>query len=71
MISELVLLTAVVLILYSFYKWITLNDNYFQRQNVKHLKPRFLVGNTAGMYFNKIDPVEFGLQLYNAFPDES
>ncbi|KAJ6634903.1 putative cytochrome P450 9f2 [Pseudolycoriella hygida] len=70
MIGELVLISAVVLLLFSFYKKMTVNDKYFERQNIKYLKPKFVVGNTGAMYFNKIDPVEIGLRFYNAFPDE-
>lgn len=71
MIGELVLLTALALFSYSFYKWATLNNGYFEHRHIKYMKPRFLVGNTAGMFFNKYTAIEFSKWVYDAFPNES
>lgn len=71
MIGELLLLTAIGLFTWAFYKWATLNDSYFERHNVKYMKPSFLVGNTGKMFSNKIDPLEYGKWLCSEFPNES
>lgn len=70
MLAELLLLTAIALFSWAFYKWSTLNNGYFERNNIKHMKPTFLVGNTASMFSNKLTACEFAQSIYNAFPDE-
>lgn len=70
MLDGLLLFVAATLIGYAFYKWATINNDFFEKQNVKYLKPRFLVGNTGGFYFNKYTATEYSLKIYNAFPDE-
>ncbi|XP_055309672.1 probable cytochrome P450 9f2 [Sitodiplosis mosellana] len=70
MIGILLLLSAILLIVYAFYKWATLNNDYFERQNLKYMKPTFLVGNTGGAFANKYTPAEFLDMIFQAFPDE-
>lgn len=70
MFGELLLLTAITLVVYSFYKWATINDKFFERRNIKFIKPTFLVGNTGGLFLNKYTAIEFAKKLYNEFPDE-
>ena len=70
MFGELLLSAAISLILYAFYKWATANNDYFERRNIKYLKPKFLIGNIAGAYFNKYTGAEFSEKLYQAFQDE-
>lgn len=70
MLGELLLLVALALFSYAFYKWATLNNGYFERNNIKYMKPTFLVGNTAAMFTNKLNACEFGKRFYDAFPDE-
>ncbi|XP_055306358.1 uncharacterized protein LOC129570685 [Sitodiplosis mosellana] len=71
MIGEILLFAAISLISYAFYKWATINNDFFERRNIKYLKPRFLVGNTGGLFFNKYTAAAFSQKLYQAFPDES
>lgn len=71
MIGESLLLIAVILFSWAFYKWATLNNNYFERRNVKHMTPNFIVGNTGGMFLNKYTAIEFNSWIYNAFPNEA
>lgn len=71
MIGELLLLVAVALFSWAFYKWATLNNTHFDRRNVKHMKPNFIVGNTVGMFMNKYTAIEFCDWIYNAFPNEA
>lgn len=71
MFGELLLLVAISLITYAFYKWATINYDYFEKRNIKCMKPKFLVGNTGGFFLNKYTAHEFSLKIYNAFPKES
>lgn len=71
MLGELILIVAVSLISFAFYKWATLNNNYFAKRNLKYIQPYFLVGNTGGFFFNKYTAIEFAQKLYYTFPDES
>ena len=71
MIGEFLLCAAIALFSFAFYKWATLNNGYFERRGVKHMKPSFLVGNTAGVFFQKCNAIEFGKMLYDTFPHES
>lgn len=71
MLGEVLLFAAVSLIAFAFYKWATLNNDYFLKRNLKYLKPKFLVGNTGGLFLNKYTAPEFAQKLYKAFPDES
>lgn len=70
MFGELVLFAAILLLSYAFYKWATLNNDYFERRNIKYMKPSFLIGSTGVAFSNKYSAVEFAQRLYNAFPDE-
>lgn len=70
MIESLVLSIGLGLIAYGIYKWATLNDDYFVKRNLAHLKPSFLIGNTGGLFMKQHRPNEFFQNLYNAFPKE-
>lgn len=71
MFAEFLLLTAIVLLTYAFYKWATVDNDYFAQRNIKFLKPKFLVGNTGGLFLNRFTAIEFSKNLYNAFPNET
>lgn len=71
MLGELLLFAAISLISYAFYKWATLNNDFFEKRNVKYSKPKFLVGNTAGLFLNKYTATSFAQKTYKEFPDES
>ncbi|XP_031624496.1 probable cytochrome P450 9f2 [Contarinia nasturtii] len=71
MLGEILLIATVGLISYAFYKWATINNDFFERRNIKCMKPRFIVGNTGGLFTNKYTVTEFAQKLYNAFPNES
>lgn len=57
-------------ILYGIYKWSTHTYTYWAERNVKFIKPKFLVGNTGGLLFNRHILSEYISSIYNAFPDE-
>lgn len=71
MLGELLLFAAISLLAFAFYKWATLNNDYFEKRNMKYMKPTFLVGNTAAIFTNKYTATEFVQILYQAFPDEA
>lgn len=71
MLGELLLSAAITLLAYAFYKWATINNDYFQRRNVKFMPPKFLVGNTGGLFSNRYTATEYAQMVYNAFPSES
>lgn len=68
MIGVLLLFVAVFLLSYAFYKWATLNNDYFERRNMKYLKPSFFIGSTGDAFSKKYTAAEFAEKLYNAFP---
>lgn len=70
MIDGTLLLAAICLASYAFYKWATSNNDFFEKRNVEFMKPRFLFGNTGGLFFNKYDATEFADKIYKAFPNE-
>lgn len=70
MLAEILLITAISLLLFALYKWITLNNDFFEIRNMKYMKPRFLFGNTGGLFINKYTAREFMQKLYNAYPNE-
>lgn len=56
--------------LYAFYKWAIANQDYFSKRNIKHLKPKFLVGNTAGLFMKRFRAPTFYDSMYYEFPNE-
>lgn len=66
-----VVFVAICLISYAFYKWATINNDYFKKRNIKFKKPHFFVGNTGGKFSNKYNAADFSQILYQSFPDES
>lgn len=71
MISELVLSTALCLLSWAFYKWATANNRYFERRNVKYMKPTFFIGNSADIISAKYTATEYTKKIYESFPDEA
>lgn len=70
MLFELLLIATCSLLLFAFYKWATFNYDFFEKRNVKHLKPTFLVGNLGGVFMNRYTAIEFAQMLYQSFPDQ-
>lgn len=70
MLAGILLIIAISLLLFALYKWIVLNNDFFKIRNMKYMKPRFLFGNTGGLFINKYTASEFMQKLYQAFPDE-
>lgn len=66
---EVVVLAVICILSYAFYKWATINNDYFKKRNLKYKKPHFLVGNTGGKYSNKYNAAEYSEMLYKAYPD--
>lgn len=70
MLSELLLAVGIGLIVYAFYKWVTLNNDYFAIRNLPFKKPSFLLGSTGGFFLGRYAGPEFGKMIYNMFPNE-
>lgn len=70
MLEGLLICVAIALVLYAFYKWATINNDFFEKHNLKSLKPKFLFGNTGGVFFNQYSGAEFCDMMYDAFPNE-
>ncbi|KAJ6636759.1 putative cytochrome P450 9f2 [Pseudolycoriella hygida] len=68
MFDVLLLLTAVSLFAYAFYKWVTKNYNYFKDRNLAFITPKFLVGNFGAFLTKQLTAQEFSDYLYNAHP---
>lgn len=65
---ELLLWCAITLILYGIYKYITLNNDYFQKLGIVHMKPTFLFGNMGTFLFRKVTAYEFANEIHTTFP---
>lgn len=70
MIDLVLLFTAVGLIIYSFYKYVTRNNDYFKKRGIPFIKPKFLIGSSAEFFFKKITLSELMRRLYNSYPSE-
>lgn len=70
MFGELLLFVASILLSYAFYKWVNLNNDFFERRNIKFVKPTFLLGNILDLMSQKYTALEYAQKLSNAFPDE-
>lgn len=70
MFNTFLLPLGIALIAYGIYKWITLNDDYFENKNVVYLRPTFLLGNTGRFFMKQVRTNEFYQNLYNSFPNE-
>lgn len=69
MIAEFLLWSGVSLLLYAFYKWGTIHNDYFKKRGVSFIKPTFLIGSNAGFFmFRKQDMIEFMDDVYRANP---
>lgn len=53
-----------------FIKWANKHHEYFAERKIRHVMPRFLVGNTFGLFAKKYRAHEFMQGLYNRFPNE-
>lgn len=71
MFAELVLAVAIGSLAYAFYKWATINNDYFKRRGIKSMNPTFLIGNMSTQFLKRITAVEFAQQIYNRFPEET
>ena len=70
MITWFIATIAVVLAAIKFYYWATLNNDYFEKYEIKFVKPQFLLGTTGTLFLKKYAPNVFYTQLYNKFPNE-
>lgn len=70
MFDVLLILVAISLFGYAFFKWATKNDNYFKERNLAFIKPTFLLGNLGAFAMKQLTAREFSDSLYNAHPNK-
>lgn len=70
MLPTILLLTSLALFFYAFYKWATLNNDYFLKKGVPFRKPTFLFGNSGNMILRKLSIAHYMQYQYNQFPDK-
>lgn len=70
MLAALLIIIAIFLIALAFYQWATLNNDYFEKRNMKYMKPKFLLGYAGEFFFGRRTLAAFAQELYQAFPDE-
>lgn len=65
MIGDFLLWSGISLLLYAFYKWATINNDYFVKRGITHMKPTFLIGNNARfLLLRQQTMTEFMNELY-------
>jgi hypothetical protein len=52
-IKKMIVWLGVAAAAFLFYKWATNNNDYFEKRGVKFMKPTFLLGSHATMFFEK------------------
>lgn len=70
MIISYATVAGIALICYGIYKWGTSNNDYFEKRNIKFLKPFFLLGSVGGFFAGRYTLNEFIANAYNSFPSE-
>lgn len=45
MLDSVLLPLGISLILYGIYKWMTINNDYFEKRGIQHIKPTIALGN--------------------------
>lgn len=63
----LVLTLGLVAIGVLIYKWMTINNDYFEKLGIPYLKPTFFIGCNYRMYTGKISTPDYFKELYNQF----
>lgn len=70
MLAIVLLIIAIFLFSLAFYKWATLNNDYFEKRDIKYVKPTFLFGIMGEFLFGRRTIAAFAEGLYRVFPDE-
>lgn len=70
MIVATLLFTVLLWISYVIFNRINHKYEYFKKRGVPHLKPLFLLGNSAQKVFRRTSGAEYAKHLYNIFPLE-
>lgn len=69
MLQAAVLVAGLGLIGLAFYKWVTLNNDYFAKRSVPFIKPTFLLGATGGMIMRLHRMDTWCKWMYNEYCD--
>ncbi|XP_031627729.1 probable cytochrome P450 9f2 [Contarinia nasturtii] len=70
MLSDLLFHILIGIVLYLFYKWATINNDYFVKRKILHLDSVFLVGNTFELFLMRSYPAKWLESVYYRFPKE-
>lgn len=70
MIESIIVGIVVALLVHGIYKWMTLNNNFFEKQGIPHLTSFLCFGNTIGFFVRKYNPYQFSDMLYRKFSNE-
>lgn len=65
---DFLLWVAISLILYGIYKYLTLNNDYFQKLGIVHMKPSFFFGNMGAFLLRQTTIYDFANEIYTIFP---
>lgn len=64
MFDILLILVAISLFGYAFFKWAKSNENYFKDRNLAFAKPKFLLGNVGAFMMKQQTALELSDSLY-------
>lgn len=56
--------------MYALFKWITRNENFFEKNGIKRVPGPPMVGNTSHMLMRKVTTQKFVTDVYNFNPEE-
>lgn len=54
----------------AFFKWATLNRDYFAKRGIKHFPSKFLIGDTTALYTKRTNGAAFLEMIHHRFPKE-
>lgn len=57
-------------VIYTLYRWITAQRDYFEKRQIKHFKPENLTHNMFWMFLKRTNPGEFLRSIYFSYPHE-
>lgn len=68
MVQEVLIVS--IFIIYLFYKWATINDDYFKRRGVKSMKPSLLLANSKSLFLSNQSAADMTKNVNEEFPGE-
>ncbi|XP_037038783.1 probable cytochrome P450 9f2 [Bradysia coprophila] len=71
MLGAFIIIIAIFLFSLAFYKWATINNDYFEKRNMKFSKPTFLFGSMRDFFYSRGTLADFANKIYREFPNEA